>query len=216
MKLPLLLLALFASAPVRAADKPLFLTGGPKAEDALRRFVERDPKLKAKLDAAAQRESVILAANRDADLRDSVSDGGPGQLKRRLETAAPADRAALLAQLPGVRAPETPNCLVLSDCAEPRLSASVSDPALLPDALRRMVRPWMLLQQARGSKIELTPAEGPSDAALRVGLKGLSTEPLTLNVAPGDAGGFKLWFDRPEELAALYARARAAALKSAR
>jgi hypothetical protein len=217
MKLSLLLLAVAVAAPARAADKPLFLTGGPKAEDALRRFVERDPKLKAKLDEAAQREETLLAAGRDPDLRDAVSDAnGPDQLKRRLSSASGPDRAALLAQMPGLKAPAAPTCLALSECAAPELSTIVADAALLPDALRRLVRPWMLLQQARGSKVELLSADGTGDAALKVGLKGLSSEPLTLNVTPNREAGFKVWFDRPQELAALYVRERDAALKSSR
>ena len=200
MKLSLLLLLLAAtvSAPARAADKPLFLTGGPKAEDALRRFVERDPRLKAKLDEASQREEALLAAGRDPDLRDAVS-----------------DRGSLLQRLPGLQAPAAPNCRALSECANPELSAQVADAALLPDALRSLVRPWMLLQQARGSEVELITAEGTGDAALKVALRGLSLAPLTLNVTP-NSGGFKIWFDRPQELASLYVRERDAALKSSR
>ena len=202
MKLSLfVLLAAAAAAPARAADKPLFLTGGPKAEDALRRFVERDPKLKAKLDEASQREGKIVASFREPDLRDSVADDG---------------RGALISRLPGMKAPAAPTCRTLSECDKPDLSAEVSDSSLVPDALRRIVRPWMLLQQARGTEVELSSLSGAGDAALRVGLKGLSAAPLTVNVAPGAAGGFKVWFDRPLELAALYVRERDAALKSKR
>jgi hypothetical protein len=201
MKLTLLLLAAALAAPVHAADKPLFLTGGPKAEDALRRFVERDPKLKAKLDDAAQREEKNVAALRDPDLRDSVADTG---------------RSGLLSRLPGMKAPPPPTCLALADCAKPDLSAEVSDASLVPDALRRLVRPWMMLQQARGSEVVLSAETGAGDAALKVGLKGLSAAPLTVNVAPGAAGGFRVWFDRPQELAALYVRERDAALKAKR
>jgi hypothetical protein len=216
MKLSLLLLAVAAAAPVRAADKPLFLTGGPKAEDALRRFVERDPGLKAKLDDASRREEALLAADRDPDLRDSISDtNGPDQLKLKLAQASGADRAALLQKLPGLKAPAAPTCLVLTECPNPELSVEVTDAALLPDAVRRVVRPWMLLQQARGSSVELIPAEGSGDAALKVALKGLSPEPLTLNVTPSPAG-FRIWFERPEELASLYVRERGVALKSSR
>ena len=217
MKLFLLLLAATVAAPVRAADKPLFLTGGPKAEDALRRFVERDPRLKAKLDEASQREEALLAGDREPDLRDAVSDvNGPDQLKRRLAQASAPDRAALLQQLPGLKAPEAPSCRALAECANPALSVEVADAELLPDALRRLVRPWMLLQQARGSEVELTPASGTGDAALNVALKGLASAPLTLNVTANRPGGFKVWFDRPQELAALYVRERDAALKSTR
>jgi hypothetical protein len=217
MKLSLLLLAATLCARALAADKPLFLAGGPNAEDALRRFVERDPKLRAKLDEASQREEALLAAGRDPDLRDSVSDtNGPDRLKLRLAQAPAPERAALLAQLPGVEAPPAPACRVLAECAAPELSVVVADASLLPDALRRLVRPWMLLQQARRAKVELTPADGAGDAALKVALKGLAPEPLTVNVTPAKSGGFTVWFDRPQELAALYVRERGAALKSAR
>jgi len=216
MILPLLLVATL-SAPARAADKPLFLKGGPKAEDALRRFVERDPKLKAKLDEAAGREETLAAQNRDADLRDAVAaPAGPDQLKNRIAAASPSERKILLSSMPGLRTPGDPTCLTLSECAAPELSVSVADSALLPDAVRRLVRPWMLLQQARGSSVELNSVDGEGDAALKVALKGLSAEPLTVNVTPSSAGGFKVWVERPEELAALYSRERDAALKSAR
>jgi len=94
--------------------------------------------------------------------------------------------------------------------------AATVTPRALPDALRRLVRPWMLLQQARGSSVELSPVEGAGDAALKVALKGLSPEPLTVDVTPGRAGGFKVSFERAEDLAALYGRERAAALKASR
>jgi hypothetical protein len=193
MKLSLLLAAFAVAAPVRAADKPLFLTGGPKAEDSLRRFVERDPRLKARLDEASQIEESLLAADRDPDLH----------------------HAALLQRLPGLKAPEAPTCRALSECANPELSVEVADAELLPDALRRLVRPWMLLQQARGSEVELIPVNGTGEAALTVALKGLSSPPLTLNVT-AKRPGFKIWFDRPQELAALYVRERDAALQSTR
>jgi len=216
MMLPLLLAAAL-SAPAKAADKPLFLTGGPKAEDALRKFVERDPRLKAKLDAAAEREEALLAKDRDPDLRDAVAElNGPDQLQRRIAAAPPSERKILLEGLPGLMAPAAPTCPTLSECADPELSVAVTDASLLPDALRRVVRPWMLLQQARGSKVELSPAEGTGDAALTVALKGLSAAPLTVDVVPSGAGGFAVAFERPQELAALYAGAREAALKSSR
>src|SRR4051794_35579134 len=107
MKLSLLLLAAtLVSSAVQAADKPLFLKGGPKAEDALRRFVERDPKLKAKLDEAAGREEAMLAEGRDAGLRDAVAaPGAPDELQRRLANASVPERKVLLAGLPGLQAP---------------------------------------------------------------------------------------------------------------
>ena len=199
MKLPLLLLALAAAAPVRAADKTLFLTGGPKAENALRRFVEGDPRLKAKLDDAAAREEQASLAGRDPDLRDAVS-----------------DRPSLLSQLPGLKTAALAPCRALADCATPDLAVNVSDAQLLPDAVRGLLRPWMLLQQARGSELRISPIAAAGDAVLAVKLRDLDAPELTLNVAPRPLGGFKVWFDQPFLLASLYGRERDAALKSPR
>jgi len=69
----------------------------------------------------------------------------------------------------------------------------------------------MLLQQARGSSVEITPAT-TGDAVLTLKLKGLDAPPLTLNVSPRLLGGFKVWFDSPLVLASLYGRERDAAL----
>lgn len=217
MKQALLLVALAVALPARAADKPLRLSGGPKSEDALRKFVTSDKRLKAKIDDAAAREAAFLAENRDSDLRDAVSDGnGEERFQHELANASGNDRARVLEQLPGLKVPTGAVCATLSACATPELSADVTDAELLPDAVRRLVRPWMLLQQARGSELELSPVSAEGDAFLTVTLKDSDAAPLTLNVSPRLLGGFKLWFDQPLVLASLYDRERSDALKSVR
>lgn len=217
MKLIALLTLLAVAAPARAKDKPLRLKGGPKAENALRRFVDDNPRLKAKIEDAAKREEAFVAESRDSDLRDAVSDtGGPEDLRRQLAEAAASDRARLLQQLPGLHAPVASGCAALTDCAHPDMALDVDDAEQLPDALRTMVRPWMLLQQARGSEVVLTPVAGDGDAVLTVALKGVKTGPMTLNVSPRLLGGFKVWFDEPLVLASVYGRERDSVLKTAR
>ena len=202
---------LFAAQAVSAQS--IRLSRNAKSEDILRRFIERDPQLKARLDDAAKREELFLAEARDSDLRDSVAEkSGPEELKRRLAQASDADRESLLEQLPGMKAPSIPVCRTLGDCAVPELAMDVTDAARLPDSVRQLVRPWMLLQQARGSSVVITPAK-TGDAVLTLKLKGLKAAPLTLNVAPRLLGGFKVWFDSPLVLASLYGRERDAALK---
>lgn len=215
MKLPLLLALLtVAAAPLRAAEKPLRLKGGPKSEDALRKFVSSDPRFKAKIDDAAKREEAFLAENRDSDLRDAVSEtSGPDAVRLQLEGVPVSDRARVLEQLPGLKAPVPSNCAALADCARPELAMDVASAEQLPDAVRGLVRPWMLLQQARRSEVVLSPVSGEGDALLTVTLKGLDAAPLTLNVSPRILGGFKVWFDQPLLLASLYGRERDAALK---
>lgn len=205
MKPALLLAVLVLPLSARAAGKPLRLSGGPKSEDALRRFMTSDKRLKAKLDDAAAREEAFLAESRDNDLRDAVSDvPAPDRLKRQIE------------DLPGMKAPPAGACATLADCATPELAMDVPDAELLPDALRRMVRPWMLLQQSRGSEVAIEPAPEGGDAALVVTLRDLDAPRLTLNVSPRLLGGFKVWFDQPLVLASLYGRERDAALKPRR
>lgn len=196
MRLALACLLLAGSAS--AAAPILRLTGGPKSEDKLRRFVAGDRILRQRLADAVRREEAFRAEARDSDLRDAVSD-------------RQVDRAELIEQLPGMKLPPTVNCPTLRACAAPELAADVVDADHLPDAVRRLVRPWMLLQQARGSAAEIS-SSSDGDAILVIRLKDLDAEPLVLNASPRLLGGFKLWFDRPLLLAALYGRERDASL----
>lgn len=198
MRYALLALLALLAAPV-PADAKLRLSGGPKAEDRLRRFVAGDRVLRERLADAARREEAFRAEARDGELRDAVSD-------------LPVRREQLIEQLPGMKLPPAPTCPTLRECASPELAADVPDAERLPDAVRRLVRPWMLLQQARGSVAEISPAS-EGDAILSVRLRGLDAEPLILNVSPRLLGGFKVWFDRPLLLAALYGRERDALLE---
>lgn len=195
------LLALLLAATASAASS-VRLEGGPKSEDKLRRFVEKDARLRARLLDAARREEAFVAEARESDLRDAVSDMS-GLERRR----------AVLESLPGMKAGLEPACRTIVDCPSPELALEVPDAERLPDALRRMVRPWMALQHARGSEIAVAPVDGPGDAALVVSLRDLDSQPLVLNVAPRLLGGFKVWFDRPFVLAALYGRERRAILR---
>lgn len=213
----LLLLGVVLAVPAVAAPAPVRISGGKKAEDKLRRFVEQDAALKARLDEAARREEAYLAEARESDLRDAVSDArGGDSLLSGLEKSVGAKRKDILSTLPGMKAPAEPACRDLAVCPTPDLALDIADAAQLSDSVRRLVRPWMVLQQARGSEVELTPVDGPGDAAVAVKLKDLDAQPLIINVTPRLLGGFKVWFERPLFLAALYGREREAILRSSR
>lgn len=215
ISLALLLAGLAVARAAAQEPKAVRLVGGAKSEDILRRFIENDPSLKARLDDASEREQAFLAENRDTDLRDAVSDTNDAdQLKKRLASASGADRADLLQSMPGLKVPPATACRALSDCPTPELAAEAPDAERLPDVVRDLIRPWMLLQQARGSEADVVAASGAGDAAVIVRLKDIDAAPLTLNVSPRLLGGFKVWFDQPLVLASLYGRERDAALKS--
>lgn len=210
-------LSLVLSVPALAAPAPVRISGGKKAEDVLRRFVEQDARLKARLDEAARREEAYLAEVRESDLRDAVSDAHDGDnLLTGLEKSVGDKRKDVLSSLPGMKAPALPACRDIAACPTPELALDVADAAQLSDSVRRLVRPWMVLQQARGSEVELTPIDGPGDAAVSVKLKDLDAQPLIINVSPRLLGGFKVWFERPLFLAALYGRERDAIIRPSR
>lgn len=212
-----LLLSLILAVPALAAPAPVRISGGKKAEDKLRRFVEQDVRLKARLEEAARREEAYVAEARESDLRDAVSDEHHGDsLLTGLEKSVGDKRKDILSSLPGMKAAPVPACRDIVACPTPELALDVPDASQLSDSVRRLVRPWMVLQQARGSRVELTPVDGPGDAALAVKLDDLEAQPLIINVSPRLLGGFKVWFERPLFLAALYGREREAVLRPSR
>lgn len=206
-----LLLAVVAAVPALAG--PVRLKGGSKAEEKLRRFVEQDKKLNARILDAVRREEAFVAEARESDLRDAVSDTAIIDLNGAIQKTSGEKRKSLIETMPGMKAVAGPACATLAECPEPLLAMEVSDARNLPDSMRVMIRPWMTLQQARGSEIEVVTAEGAGDAAVTVKLKGVDAAPLVLNVSPHLLGGFAVWFDHPEAAAALFARERQAVLK---
>lgn len=198
-----------AAAP---APKTLRLAAGAKAENRLRRFLEQDASLKARFDDAARREEAYLAESRESGLRDSIADFSGEELRQRFS----ADKRRLAQSLPGMDAAPATGCRDLAACPIPELAVEASDARGLADAVRGLVRPWMLLQAARGTTLELVSADGPGDAALVMRLKDLDAAPITVNVSPRLLGGFRVWLDRPLVLAAIYDRERSAALLATR
>ncbi len=211
MRQLLLLLTVVVATPALAG--PIRLKGGSKSEEKLRKFIEQDKKLNARIIDAVRREEVFVAEARESDLRDAVSDNAIIDLSGAIEKTSGEKRKSLIETMPGMKAVDGPACATLADCPAAVLSMKVSDARNLPDTMRVMIRPWMTLQQARGSEIEVVTAEGSGDAAVTVKLKGVEADPLVLNVSPHLLGGFSVWFDHPEAAAALYARERQAVLK---
>ena len=212
MRTSLLLLSALVAVPSFAG--PVRLKGGPKSEEKLRRFISMDAKLKARLDDAAKREERFVAEARESDLRDAVSDFSPLELHASPDLTPNEKRKAALESLPGMKPVSGPACDTLATCAEPEMAIVVSDAGNLSVTMRRMIRPWMTLQQARNSEISVVTAEGAGDAVLTINLKGVSAPPLVLNVSPHLLGGFSVWYENPEAAAALYAREREAVLKA--
>jgi|GEM_PF-3925479 len=198
MKIALLLGLVALAAPSMAANS-VRLNGKPQDEAALLRFLSENPRVKARLDAAIRQEAALKPLAEETDLRDAV-----------------ADRTGALDHGAGRGVPAPSSCRTLSDCAAPELATEAATAAELPQSIARIVRPWVLLQQARGGSLAVAPAAAPGDAALVLTPRGLRTAPLTVHVTARPLGGFDVWLERPFELAAVYGDARGAALEPRR
>ncbi len=209
-----LLLNLILVAPAFAASTPqsVRIAGGVKAEKILRHFITHDVRLKARFKEAARYEKSAIAEAEKSGLRDAVSDTSSRDNPR----SDFEKRKDLLENFPGMKAAVVSACRTIATCPIPDLALDVADAKRLPDSVRRLVRPWMALQQARGSEVELTSIDGPGNAALSIKLKDINVQPLILNISPRLPGGFKVWFERPLVLASLYSHERETVLRSIR
>jgi len=192
MKLALLTGLAALAIPASAADSLRLRT--PQDESALQRFVSENAAVQTRIGIAIRQEAALKPIAEETDLRDAI-----------------ADRPSATDPIPAPSA-----CRTLSDCAAPELATEAASAKDLPQSIARVVRPWILLQQARRASLTVSPASGPGDAALVLTPNGLHTAPLTLHVAAKPLGGFDVWLDRPFVLASVYGDARGAALDSSR
>lgn len=202
-RLALLVLACLMSAPCRASSsisQRLTVSSRQpvKADDKVRAWLDQQPQLLRNLEAAA-RQADAYRPIPDPDLRDSVSD-------------MPMDRHALLASLPGMTAPDVAFCSSLKNCSTPPLAIDVQDSEHLRPAVRSLVRPWLLLAQARGGAVALEAAPGAGQRLLAFSLPKLSLRDVGVNVAARPEGGFHLWMDQALVLASVFAQERESAL----
>lgn len=189
-----ILCAAAVAAPAFAAEKPLTLAGRPQDEAAFESFLRESPSLNARLESAIQQEAAQPPIAEETDLRDAISDSPP----------------------PSAKIPAPSACKTLADCAAPELEIDADSARELHDSILRLVRPWILLQQARGKSVKIAAADGAGDAALVVTPKGLRAAALTVHVTARPVGGFKVWLEDPLMLAWVYGDARGAVLGDAR
>jgi hypothetical protein len=193
MKLSLVIACAVLAVPV-FAEKPLHFIGGPHDEAELQAFLSESPALKARLEGAIRQEASQPPIAEETDLRDAVAD-------------VPA---------PSAKAPAPSACRTLADCAAPELEIDAPTAREIPGSIGRLVRPWMLLQKARGATLWIAAADGPGDAALVMNPQGLRSAALKVHVTARSVGGFKIWLEDPLVLAWEYGDARGAVLGGAR
>ena len=166
------------------------------ADDRLRAWLAVDPKVREKINQA--QDAAPTAA--DLDLKDAVAD-------RPVD--AQSQRQELMARLPGMKAPRRLGCQDFTTCSVPPLAMDLPAGESVETAIRAMLRPWIWLADARGTRLGVTSA-GSDQAVLAINLKELGIAGVELNIAPKPEGGIHLGFSRSLELAEIYSREREA------
>lgn len=186
-----------ASLKLRSAEP------ASQAEARLGAWLDAQPAIARKISQADSEASLLAAIMApESDLRDALSD-----------RPAPKDERERLQSMPGMTAKPQAGCVTLQDCANPPLALDAADAAALRPALRRLLRPWLLLQQAGQGKIKIDAVAGEDARLLELTWAKTSLKKVALSVRPKPEGGFRLWLDRPFELADHYNAGREAALQ---
>jgi hypothetical protein len=186
----LCIVLLLLCAPALRAQPAQPASPSQIADDRLRAWLATDPKVREKINRTQDAAPVFA----DPDLKDAVADG-------------PVDmKSDLLARLPGLKAPRQLDCQDFQSCAVPPLALDIPAGESVETAIRAMVRPWIWLADARGTRLGVAPPGSGNQAILAINMQGLGLQGVELNIAPRPEGGVHLWFSRGLELAALYSR----------
>ena len=187
------ILFLLCVAPLRAEPVQPSHTA-VVADDRLRAWLAVDPKVREKINRTQAAAPVVA----DPDLKDAIAD-------RPVD--AQSQRRELMARLPGMKAPRQMGCQDFTTCSIPPLAMDIPVGENVETAIRAMLRPWIWLADARGTRLGVTPA-GSDQAVLAMNIQSLGMSGVELNIAPRPEGGIHLWFSRGLELAEIYSRER--------
>jgi hypothetical protein len=166
------------------------------ADDKLRAWLATDKKIREKI-SRTQVTAHAAPVFADPDLKDSVAD-----IPAKGENA----RQDLLGRLPGLQGPKQMGCQDFQSCTVPPLALDIPAGESVEAAIRAMVRPWIWLADARGTRLGVAQAGSGAQAILAMNMQGLGLKGVELNIAPRPEGGVHLWFSRGLELATLYSR----------
>lgn len=202
-----------AAKPAAPAKLTLSARQSAKADVRLRSWMESQPAIAKGVAAAIEREAAWRPVL-DPDLRDAVSDSP--SFHDRIQVAEGRKRQAMLSAMPGLKVPEAPVCGQLKDCVLPPLTAEVDDAEHLRLAIRSLIRPWLLLQQARGGSLALEAASGEGERIMTFSISELALRNVGVNVTAKPEGGYHVWLDQALVLSEIYDQQRQAALASGR
>jgi hypothetical protein len=143
----------------------------------------------------------------EPDLKDALA-------PKRLEGMDPSDKRALIERLPGMAQEVFLSCRTLESCPKAPSSFFVRREELVGNAAAALIRPWMLLQKARGRELSLSA--GTKGELARFSVAGLPKTRLGIVSQPAPGGGYVVRLRGPKDPSAVYESERFSALASLR
>lgn len=188
-------------APMPPSPEPALHSSDWSVEEKLRVWLSGQ-----KFDS---KPKAVLPAEDMSDLKDAVaSPAPPPEIRDDILRAQGAQRQQLAERLPGMAAEPFDFCRDLEHCTRARTSFHVDDESLVRDAVAAVVRPWIILEKARGDALAFEPVEGAGDKILDLKLKSLPNAALGVHVEPVSTGGYDVWLTGSSNPGDLFRHAR--------
>jgi len=207
MRLPLtFIMTLSLVSSVMAKDRSFMIFGPGSNEKQMGEWIsDQDPiqkeineEIQQARDLAAVKQSIIGKQDK-SDLHDALTDGPRPdldlvKLHEGLAQDPNAKRHADVEKLPGMRPKPFENCQTLRTCSEVPMSVSLTnfETGAVEDAIASLIRPWVVLQKARGEPLRIIPAADKSGRLMKVSLAGVqevvfdiyvSAQPSAINLS---------------------------------
>ena len=189
-------------APMPSAPQPAVHSSDWSVEGRLRTWLNAK-----KFD---QKSAVALPAEEMSDLKDAVAAPQP-EIRDDILRAQGDQRQRLAEHLPGMAPEPFDYCRNLEQCTQARTSFHVDDESSVRDAVAGLVRPWIILEKARGNALDFEPAED-GQKILDLKMKSLPDAGLGVNVEHVSTGGYDVWLTGKSNPGDLFRHTRDAVL----
>jgi hypothetical protein len=189
-------------APMPTSPQPAVHSSDRSVEESLRAWLNaQNFDQKAKPAAPAQDMS---------DLKDAVAAPAP-EIREDILRADGSKRQRLADRLPGMAPEPFDICRNLEQCTQARTSFHVDEESMVRDAVAALVRPWIILEKARGNALDFAPAQG-GEKILDLKVKSLPDAALSVHVEAVSTGGYDVWLTGSSNPGDLFRHSRDAVL----
>lgn len=213
--LGVLILLLTGSAPAYPQATLSMYYSDRAADNHLTAWLDSQSQLSRKLSVSAKKAKKWRDAARNSGLKDSIASRTAAG---RSVGGADAPRRArpLMERLPGMGPEPFASCRMMEGCTEAPYGFFVEKEEDVSRAVAALVRPWVLLQQARGQELLLDLAPGPGERIINLKMAGLPQASLQVYVGARLTGGYEVTLRGRPEPGELFAEQRRLVLAAAR